>query len=106
MKRPLLPVALLYIVGILCGEIAHPSLPVLFGVSLLTAAFALAYARGRVWLTALLIILTGWTGACWRVAILAPDDLRLQLQQRTEQVRLRGVIQAPPAQRIFERGGR
>ncbi|HUD82256.1 MAG TPA: ComEC/Rec2 family competence protein [Candidatus Saccharimonadales bacterium] len=106
MKRPLLPVALLYIGGIFCGQYAHPALPVLFGASFLAAALALASARGRIWLTGLLVVLTGWTGACRRAAILAPDDLRLQLGQRTEETRLRGIIQAPPAQRIFERGGR
>ena len=48
MKRPLLPVALLYIGGILCGEYAHPPLPVLFGASFLAAALALAFsARSR-----------------------------------------------------------
>jgi ComEC/Rec2-related protein len=106
MKRPLLPVALLYIGGILCGQYVHPALSVLFGVSFLAAALALAWTQGRVWLSGVLVVLTGWTGACWHAAILAPDDLRLQLGQRTEETRLRGVIQAPPAQRIFERGGR
>jgi ComEC/Rec2-related protein len=106
MKRPLLPVALLYIGGILCGEFAHPPLPVLFGAAFLVAGMALAFSGGRIWLSALLIALTGWTGACWREAVLAPDDLRLQLGQRTEETRLRGVITAPPAQRIFERGAR
>jgi competence protein ComEC len=105
MKRPLLPVALLYIGGILCGEYARPALPVLFGASLLAAALALASAGGRIWLCGLLVVLTGWTGACWRAAVLAPDDLRLQLGQRIQETRLRGVIQTPPAQRIFERGG-
>ncbi len=106
MKRPLLPVALLYIAGILCGQYAHPPLPVLFGASFLAAALALASVRGRIWLTGLLLVLTGWTGACWHAAILAPDDLRLQLGQRTAETRLRGVIQTPPAQWVFERGGR
>jgi len=106
MKRPLLPVALLYTGGILCGEYARPPLPILFGAAFLTAALALASARSRVWLTGVLLVLTGWTGACWHSAILAPDDLRLQLGQRTVETRLRGVLQAPAAQRIFERGGR
>jgi ComEC/Rec2-related protein len=105
MKRPLLPVALLYIGGILCGEYLHPALPVLFGASLLTAILALALTRGRAWLCGLLLILTGWTGHNWRAAIIAPDDLRLQLGQQAEEARLRGVIQTPPVQRIFERGG-
>jgi competence protein ComEC len=106
MKRPLLPVALLYIAGILCGQFAHPRLPILFSASFIAAILALASARGRVWVSGLLVVLTGWTGACWHAAILAPDDLRLQVGQRPVEARLRGVILAPPAQRIFERAGR
>jgi competence protein ComEC len=105
MKRPLLPVALFYTVGILCSEYARPPLPVLFGAAFLTAGVALAFARGRPWFAGLLVVVTGWTGACWNAAILAPDDLRLQVGQRAVETRVRGILQAPAAQRIFERGG-
>jgi competence protein ComEC len=106
MKRPLLPVALLYIGGILCGEYARPPLPFLFGAAFLMAALALAAPRGRIWLLGLLLVLTGWTGACWNTATLAPDDLRSLVGEPAEEARLRGVIETPPAQRIFERGHR
>jgi competence protein ComEC len=106
MKRPLLPVALLYSGGILCGEFAHPPLRFLFAAAFVTAAVALAIDRARPWLAGLLVVMTGWTGACWSAAILAPDDLRLQLGREAAETRLRGVLEAPAAQRIFERGGR
>lgn len=106
MKRPLLPVALLYIGGILCGEYARPPLPWLFGASFLAAALALAIPRGRLWMLRLLLVLTGWTGACRDAAIVAPDDLRSIIGAQIQETQLRGVIQTPPVQRIFERGRR
>jgi ComEC/Rec2-related protein len=106
MKRPLLPVALLYTGGILCGEFVHPPLRLLFAASFVVAALTLAVGRWRALMLGLLLVLTGWTGACWNAAILAPDDLRLIIGNQTEEARLRGVIQAPPVQRIFERGRR
>jgi competence protein ComEC len=106
MKRPLLPVACLLIAGILCDEWVHPPMPLLFGASFAAVAAALAWARGRPWLLAFLIFLTGWTDACWHVAILSPHDLRLLLGQGPRLVTLRGAIQAPPSQRIFQRDQR
>jgi ComEC/Rec2-related protein len=106
MKRPLLPVACLLIGGILCGEWVRPALPLLFGVSFAVVAGALAWERARPWLLGLLLFLTGWTDACWHSAILSPHDLRLFLDQKARFVTLRGVIQSPPSQRIFERDQR
>jgi competence protein ComEC len=106
MKRPLLPVACLLIGGILCGEWAHPSMPLLFAAAFAAAAAALAWELGRPWLLALLLFLTGWTGACWHAAILSPRDLRLLLRQEPQFVTLRGVVQAPPSQRIYQRDQR
>jgi len=96
MKRPLLPVALLYSGGILCGEFAHPPLRFLFAAAFVTATVALAFDRARPWLAGLLVVMTAWTGACWSAAILAPDDLRLQLGREAAETRLRGVLEARP----------
>jgi ComEC/Rec2-related protein len=106
MKRPLLPVALLLIAGILCGELARPGLPLLFGASFAVAAAALAWNKGRVWLAGLLVFLTGWTNASWHAAIISGHDLRLLLGDRARTVSLRGTIVAPPSQRIYERDKR
>ena len=62
--------------------------------------------RSRAWLLALLLFLTGWTDACWHNAILSRHDLRLLLGDQTRFVTLRGIIHAPPSQRIFERDHR
>ncbi len=103
MKRPLLPVALLLIGGILCGELARPGLALLFGASFGVAGAALACNTGRPWLLGLILLLTGWTDACWHTATVSPHDLRLRLGGGPEMVSLRGVIVAPPSQRIYER---
>ena len=106
MRRPLLPVACLLIGGILCGELLQPSLPLLFGGSFAVLLAALVWERGRPWLLVLLLVLTGWTDACWHSAILSPHDLRLQFDEHPQFVTLRGTIHAPPSQRIFERDQR
>ena len=74
MKRPLLPVALLLIAGILVGEKFRLPLTLLFAASFAAALAGMALKTGRLWLPGLLIFLTGWTDACWHNAILAPDD--------------------------------
>jgi competence protein ComEC len=106
MKRPLLPVACLLIGGVLCGEWVRPALPLLFGASFAVVSAALPWERGRAWLLVLLLFLTGWTDACWHDAILSPRDLRSLLGEQPRFVTLRGVIQAPPSQRIFQRDQR
>jgi competence protein ComEC len=106
MKRPLLPVACPLIGGILCAEFARPSLPLLFAASFAVVVAALAWGRGRALLLGLLLFLTGWTDAAWHSAVLSPRDLRLLLDERPRFVTLRGTIQAPPSQRIFEKDQR
>jgi competence protein ComEC len=106
MKRPLLPVACLLIGGILCGELAKPSLLPLFGTSFAAATVALAWKQGRPWLLALLLFLAGWTDASWHSAILSRRDLRMQLDDRPQFATLRGTVVAPPSQRIFQRDQR
>jgi competence protein ComEC len=106
MKRPLLPVALLYVGGVLCGQCARPSLLVLFIASFAVAAAALAWTRLRLPLLCVLLVLTGWTNATWREAIVSSADLRVVAGGQAAAARLRGSIEAPPTQRIFTRGQR
>ncbi|HEY3860252.1 MAG TPA: ComEC/Rec2 family competence protein [Verrucomicrobiae bacterium] len=106
MRRPLLPAGLLMIAGILCAEWLRPPLPLMFGLSFAVAAAALAWSAARPWLLCLLLFLTGWIGACWHSTILSPNDLRLLLGSEPRLVTLRGTIQAPPSERIFEQGQR
>jgi competence protein ComEC len=106
MRRPLLPVALLLILGILLGEYAQPSLAALFGAGFAAAGAALVWERGRPWLLGLLLVLTGWTDACRHSAIFSGNDLRVVAGGEARLVALRGRIMAPPSQRIYERDRR
>jgi competence protein ComEC len=104
MKRPLVPVALLYVGGILIA--CYISLPplLLLSCSLGLAALALAWPRVRLVGLCTLIFLTGWTNHTLRTAILSPHDLRRVLGEQPEIVTLRGTLRETPIQRVYERG--
>ncbi|HXR06301.1 MAG TPA: ComEC/Rec2 family competence protein [Candidatus Acidoferrum sp.] len=106
MKRPLLPVALCFAGGIVLGQWAHPPLAALFGAALAAGLAALTWERGRIFLLGALLLLAGWTDLERHTAAVSPQDLRLLLGAAPEDVKLRGVICAPPTPRIFERGAR
>ena len=76
MKRPLVPVALLYVGGILVACcIPVPPLFLLIG-SLGLVVLTLAWPRLRLVGLGALIVLTGWTNHTLRTAISSPHDLR------------------------------
>jgi competence protein ComEC len=103
MKRPLLPVALLYVGGILIAcLISLPPLLLLAG-SLGLVALTLAWARARLIGLCALIVLTGWTNHTLRTAILSPHDLRRILGEQPEILTLRGTVRESPVQRVYER---
>src|ERR1039457_7121758 len=92
MKRPLLPVALFYVGGILMARfISLPPLLLLAG-ALALAALTLAWPRARLIGLCILIVLTGWTNHTLRTAILSPHDLRRILGEQPEIVTLRGTV--------------
>ena len=103
MKRPLVPVALLYVGGILiAGVIPVPPLYLLIG-SLALAVLTLALPRARLVGLGTLIVLTGWTNHTLRTAIISPHDLRRIIGGQPEIVTLRGVLCETPTQRVYER---
>jgi competence protein ComEC len=103
MKRPLVPVALLYVGGILVScVIPVPSLLLLAG-SLSLVVLTLAWPRARLVGLGMLIVLTGWTNHALRTAILSPHDLRRILGEQPEIVTLRGMLRETPTQRVHER---
>src|ERR1022692_14435 len=103
MKRPLLPVALFYVGGILMARsISLPPL-LLLACSVALAALALAWPRMRLVGLCTLIVLTGWTNHTLRTAILSPHDLRRILGEQPEIVTLRGTVRETPIQRVYER---
>jgi competence protein ComEC len=103
MKRPLLPVALLYVGGILIAcVIPVPPLFLLIS-SLILTVLTLVWPRPRLILLSALIVLTGWTNHTLRTAITSPHDLRRILGEQPEIVTLRGLLRETPTQRVYER---
>jgi ComEC/Rec2-related protein len=88
------------------GVWAHPPLAGLFAAGLAAGLGALAWKAGRGWLLGALLLLAGWANLERHTAVVSPRDLRVLLDGQPEDVKLRGVICAAPAPRIFERGAK
>ena len=99
MKRPLIPVALFLVLGILLAPLPVP-LSVLFATSFLLVMLFAVWARARPVLLCVLIVLTGWTNHTRRTAILSPYDLRVILGEHGAIVTVRGRLCATPSHRI------
>jgi competence protein ComEC len=104
MKRPLLPVALLYVGGILIALFIRVPPVFLLAASLGVAALALAWGRVRMAGLCALIVLTGWTNHALRKTILSPHDLRLILHEQPDIATVRGTLSEAPTQRVYVRG--
>jgi competence protein ComEC len=99
MKRPLIPVALFLVLGILLAPLPVP-LTTLFATAFLLVVLFVVWARARPVLVCALIILTGWTNHARRAAILSPRDLRALFGQREALVTVHGTLLATPAHRL------
>ena len=101
MKRPLILVALFYVVGVLLARSISLPPGVLLASSLSLALLALAWPRMRpLWLCPL-IIWTGWSNAELSTAILSPHDLRRILGDQPHLLTVRGVLRETPTLRVF-----
>jgi hypothetical protein len=105
MKRPLIPVALCYLGGLLLGEAVPVPLFSLFTISfgLILAAIFLAHLRNR--LLWPLLVLIGWTNLTQHTAIIAPHDLRILIGHEPRIATLRGTLIETPSVRVHERQG-
>src|SRR2546427_7286599 len=102
MNRPLAIVALLYVSGVLLGGFLSLRLPWLFAFSLGLAGATFVWSAARVYLLALLAVLTGWTNLATRTAVISPCDLRTLVGTNVEFVTLRGALCDTPSQRVYE----
>jgi competence protein ComEC len=102
LKRPLLQIGLLYVVGILLGHSLSPSLNLLFGVSIGLAAAAIAWSQARAFLLYPLLITAGWTNQVFHTATLSPYDLRTIIREESQIVTVRGTLRETPSLRVFE----
>lgn len=102
MKRPLMPVALLYVGGILVAEAAKPpAMPLLSGLIVLTAV-AIGWSRVRLILLYPLIILAGLASSNVHTALLSPIDLRLLLGSEPHLATLQGKLIETPGLRVYQ----
>jgi len=105
MKRPLLPVALCYVGGLLLAEAVQPPLLFLFvGTSLLLVT-ALLWSRARPFLLWPLLVAVGWTNLASRTTIVSPHDLRLVVGDKPALVTVRGILEETPSLRLYDRDG-
>ena len=96
MKRPLIPVALLYVAGILLAALPVP-LVSLFVAALVILNIFVAWPGLRPYSLAALIILTGWVNFVQRAAVLSPLDLRIVAPPNETVAAVRGVLRETPA---------
>ena len=102
MKRPLVPVALLYVGGILIACVIPVPPFLLLICSLSLTVLTLAWPRARLIGLGALIVLTGWTNHTLHTAVISPHDLRRILGDQPEIVTLRGILRETPTQRVYE----
>lgn len=102
MKRPLLPVALFYVGGLLLADLVQPPLSLLFAVALGLFVLTLIWARARVVLLWPLLVLVGWTNLVSRTAVLSPHDLRLLVGNEPVLTTVRGRLDETPSLRVYE----
>jgi competence protein ComEC len=102
MKRPLLPVALLHVGGILLGVLLPFRLSVLLAASGLVALIAFTSRRLRIHCLCGCIVLAGWANYCRHTAIISPNDLRRVLGSEAQIVRIRGELTETPSVRFYD----
>lgn len=100
-KRPLIPVALSYLGGLLLANSVEASLLALFLVTFALALAALFLARLRAVLLLAVVFFAGWTNLASRTAILSPHDLRPLLGDKSRLVQLRVTLAETPSRRVF-----
>lgn len=104
MKRPLLPVALIYVSGILFADLFPLSLRPLLFSSLALVLVSLFWTRARLLLLGPLIVLCGSSNLTLHKAIISPVDLRVVIGERSEYLTIRGILCETPEQRLYEHG--
>jgi competence protein ComEC len=103
MKRPLLPVALLYAGGILIACVVSLPPALLLVESLALGILALAWRRMRLALLCSLVVLAGWTNYTLQTDSISPHDLRCLLGEEPQIATIRGILREAPVQRVVER---
>lgn len=107
MNRPLIAVLMFYAAGLLFGRLCQPPpgvLPLLFAVSFLILALAIAFQKLRRFLIWPLLMLVGWTNLLLHTAVISPNDLRSLAGTEPALAAIRGKLVETPRLKIIERG--
>jgi competence protein ComEC len=99
--RPLIPVALLYIAGILLAALPIPLEQLFIVAAALWILFPLLPTARRPLLCAL-FVLAGWINLAQRTEVLSPNDLRNVLGSCSEPVAIRGRLCETPSHRVHQ----
>ena len=102
-KRPLIPVALSYLGGLLLASFTEVSLTALFVVTLFLGVMAVSVSRLRPGLFLPLVLFAGWTNLASHTVSLSPHDLRRLIGEKAELVQLRVRLAETPSRRVFAR---
>lgn len=105
MKRPLIPVALCYVGGLLLGQAVPLPLFFLFACSFGLVLAALFLSSVRNYLIWPFLIFLGWTNLVQNTAVVSPDDLRRVVGSQPYLATLRGTLTATPSVRVHETQG-
>ena len=103
LRHPFVPLAIVYVGGVLLGWKVPLPLPMLFTVAFSVALAALALPRTRGVLLWPLLVCLGWINSTAHFAVIAPDDLRVVTNGKTELVTLRARLTETPNFRVFVR---
>jgi hypothetical protein len=90
LQRPLVPVALIYVAGLLLGKFVNASLLGLFLGCAITSLVALVWNRARWLLLGAAIFLFGWLNLNLRTAVISPIELREVIADQPQIVTVRG----------------
>jgi len=102
MKRPLVPVALCYGIGLLLAEFCPLPFSTLICWSLVLLVVTWVWTKYRtVWL-GLFVAACGWTNLALHTQIIAPRDLRLVAGSNAHWVTVTGKLSETPTLRVFD----
>ncbi len=104
MRHPLLAVTLVYSAGILIADLPSwlPSVFLLLAACIVLALATLFWSKARPALIWAVLFAVGIANLAQRKAALAPEDLRLLLEDRAEIVLVRGTLVETPYHRVYE----
>src|SRR4029077_6424229 len=103
MKRPLVPIALLFAGGILVGDHFVIPLTVLLGAAFSLLAMAFAWSAARAFLLYPAIFLVGWVAMLVSCVVISPHDLRTLIGNESELATIRATLIETPSVRSREK---